>query len=163
MQLPLIQDPSLMQTKWKSILDPVIAAQDRQIVIGQAQIAASSTTSATYVTLTTSPTVSFTANNDGMYKIYGTFNAENTANGAKTFLRIFPTQGSPQVMFSQEAITGEDAAASPGQSISPFILVTLKANTIYTFTLQMRVNTGTGTLRNDLPASGTALIVEQIG
>lgn len=156
-QLPLISDPDMMQQRWKSLLDPILAGSARQLEIGPIVKVAGSTGSTTYVTTNNALTLDFTAASDATYRIDATVFLDSSSTGQVTFCRIQPLLGNPNVSFSQEA-----ACFGNGGSVAPYLLAQLKEGTRYTFALQLKVSGGTGGLRNDIPSNGQALVAQEL-
>jgi hypothetical protein len=132
----------------------------KQQVIGSAMTSNASTTSASYAALSTSTTVSITPLRSGTYRISGTYNVTNSTANQNCFLRIVASSGSPTVLFTQDA----EGTPSSGQilSLSPYSLVTLSANTAYTFRVEGKTSGGTLELRGDLVPSGVVLVAQEI-
>lgn len=153
----------MMQTKWKSIIDPLLSDDSTaQLVIGTPQTQIDTTASTSFVTLSFSPTLDFVADATGKYQISGTFFIENTTANALTSIQIASTLGNPTILFKQDAAEGQSSASANGVSVSPFVLVKLNQNTRYKFELQMKVSSGTGRLRNDIFTAGQALIARAV-
>lgn len=139
----------------------------KQIVIGTAQTSDGSIAGSTsYGTPTNAPAVSITPTRTGTFKISGVVTLEGSVALTESYARINATSGSPTILFSQESyVAGAVSGAVPLGPVSPYTLVTLTAGQSYTFTLQVKSSSASGTItvRNSKPTNGVALVVEEIG
>jgi hypothetical protein len=131
----------------------------RQYVKGTAQTSNGSLTSTSFADFTNQPTVSITPIRSRDFKVYGTFSI-GPAAAADCYLKILASVGSPTVVFSQEAFY--TASSTQTAALSPYLIVTLTANTAYTFKLQGKSSASTLSLYSASATSGHALIVEEL-
>lgn len=128
----------------------------KQVVIGSQQSTSGTTTSATYATLSNTPTVSITAQRTGTYRISCTnIGGYGSTTGLATLFQIAATSGSPTVLVNSQlyifTATGYGGTSGNIASYgSPFILVTLIAGSAYTFSVQGQTSSGTLTARWDI-------------
>lgn len=133
------------------------------VTVGTAQTSAGTTTSATYAATTNSITVSVTPLRTGAWKIWGSFQCANTGATATTsYLRVIASSGSPTVVFSQEAGYQNETANQDVTTLAPYTIVTLTANTAYTFRVEGKCSAGTFKLENNGPTNGQALVAQEI-
>ena len=137
----------------------------RQIVVGGAQTTDGTYGAGTFGAPTNQPFVSLTPGKTGRYKISLSGAWTNSTGSTRIGARILAADGSPVVVFSQEATM--DVSAGMAGSPIPFNvyqIVWLTAGSLYTFALQGIISAGAGTLtfRQSPQASGVAMIAEQM-
>lgn len=142
------------------------SAAAKQIVIGTPVTSNQTTTSTSYAAFSTSPTVSFTANASGKYKIYAVAPINNSNNGQSNYVKITATTGSPTV---NSNTVGYNTATGSGFThfTRAEMIATLTATTAYVFQLYGRTSGGTMTLDAGGQAdsgngNGVTVIAEQI-
>lgn len=152
-----------MQTQWKAILDPLISESSTQLFIGTPKTSTATTTSAIYVALTDSPTVTFKTTKSATFIIFCALSSENSGAGNRNSFKIAATNAgaTPQILFTQVATYNENAAAD-SMSAFAFTIAKLQEEKTYTFVLQAKTNGGTLKLRNDYPDYGCALVALEV-
>lgn len=132
----------------------------RQIVVGTPVTSDGATSSATFATPTNPVTVTITPQRTKRYRISAVVPVQNSGANNQTSTQIAATSGSPTVIFSQTCFSQD--AATLNKIHAPYTIVGLVAGSAYTFTLQMKVNAGTGTITSSAPANGNALVAEEL-
>lgn len=150
-------------THWSNaptVISSQLFPMAKQLVIGTAQTASSTTTSASFVTLSTSPAVTITSQRTRFYKISGAFSGQNSAVNRCQW-QITATAGAPTTIFNQTASFTQNVG-SDELMFTVYGIFLLTTGTAYTFTLQAQTGGGTLTIRNDVLINGAVLIAEEI-
>lgn len=136
---------------------------DRGLVVGTAQTSAGTTTSASYAATSNSITVTVTPLRTSTWRIGGSFQCAHSGSvGDTSYLRVIASSGSPTVVFSQEGGFQQETSNQEVATMAPYTLVTLTANTAYTFRVEGKTTAGTLTIRNNGPTGGHALVAQEI-
>lgn len=167
-QLPLNLDLPTMQSKWKSILDPVVAQSSSplQFLIGPVQNLDGTVPVNVLSPPTNTLVVGFTATGTGYYEISTTgFQMYNSVSASELIAQIVTTSGAPLPVQGITPKVHTTSVATFGDSGDEFTykIVSywyLTAGASYVFKLYGQTSTGTLTFRfSDNPA---AFIVKQV-
>jgi hypothetical protein len=137
-----------------------------QVAVGTAVTSNSSAlTSTTFAAFDVTPSVSFTAQNTGTYRVSAAFPYLTAGTAGHGYnIRVNGSVGSPTVVFNGELYdeVGAIGVGKTGQGYA-YQIVSLTAGTSYTFQLEAKVTSGDSLLLvNAGPTNGVNMVAEQI-
>lgn len=151
-QLPLITDPAMMQQRWKSLLDPVLASTEPTFVLSDKLSSALSLNTLTFSALSSTAVISISPSDDTMFMIScSNIPADNTTAGSRSRIALNPIVGNPEIVVQGDVVFDTSAAlASNPLPTSPYLICKVSGGSTYTFQLQGLVTSGTLEARFDL-------------